>query len=287
MKRFLIIPNTIKIESKELTMKIISWLVNHGYIPMITHEIGVKFNLSEYVCNKDDAFACTDCVIVLGGDGTILSTAREIGQYQIPLLGVNLGHLGFLAEIDPKDVYETLNDIVSNHYIIDDRMMLQTKIIEKNSFRDIGLALNDIVVSRSSISRMLGYSIYVNNDLVNHYYADGVIISTPTGSTAYNLSAGGPILSPNDEMMVITPICPHSLTSRSIVISSNDQVRINFECDRSACKGDLQITVDGQNVIQIDSESEIVIQKASVYTHLIKTGNKDFFKLLRKKLGNG
>lgn len=286
MNKFFIVPNLIKKESQELTKIIVTWLSEHHFEGYVTEESGLLYGLENFICTTEKALQNADCVIVLGGDGTILRTAREIGMYQLPLLGVNLGNLGFLAEVDAKDIVKTLKALVDEDFIIEDRMMLQTQIFEKGQSRNIGLALNDIVATRSSISRMVGYSVYVNNDLVNHYYADGIIISTPTGSTAYNLSAGGPILAPSNEMIVITPICPHSLTARSIVISSKDQVRITFENNRTSWDEDLQVTIDGQQVVSISNESEILIGKSSVYTHLIKMNSIDFYSLLRKKLGN-
>lgn len=286
MNKFFVVPNLFKKESQELTGKIVAWLSEHQFEVFITQESGLQYGLEAIGCTKEEALQKADCVIVLGGDGTILSTAREIGFHQIPLLGVNLGNLGFLAEVDAKDIVQTLDALVHDHFFIEDRMMLQTRILEKGQITNIGLALNDIVATRSSISRMVGYSIYVNNDLVNHYYADGIIISTPTGSTAYNLSAGGPILAPSNEMIVITPICPHSLTARSIVISSKDQVRITFENNRTSWDEDLQVTIDGQQVVSILNESEILIEKSPVYTHLIKMNHIDFYSLLRKKLGS-
>ncbi|MBC7959260.1 MAG: NAD(+)/NADH kinase, partial [Vallitaleaceae bacterium] len=283
---FFVIPNTGKQESRELTEKIVAWLSKYQYEVFVTEEIGQLYQLEQYARSKEEAYNRADCAIVLGGDGTILSTAREVGLFQCPLLGVNIGNLGFLAEVGAKDILLTLADLVNGKFTIEDRMMLQTKIVENGQTNNIGLALNDIVATRASISRMVGYSVYVNNDLVNHYYADGIIVSTPTGSTAYNLSAGGPILAPSNEMIVITPICPHSLTARSIVISSNDQVKISFEFNRASWDKDLQVTIDGQQVVNINNESEVIIEKSPISTHLIKMGHDDFYSLLRKKLGN-
>lgn len=286
MKKFFVIPNIIKEESQELTKIIVNWLSGHGLEVYVTTEIGHLYGLDAYSCPKEEALKKAECAIVLGGDGTILRTAREIGHYQLPLLGVNLGNLGFLAEVEAKDIIKTLEELVQHRFTLEDRMMLQTKITHQGIEKNVGLVLNDIVATRASISRMVGYSVYVNDDLVNHYRADGIIISTPTGSTAYNLSAGGPILGPCNEMMVITPICPHSLTARSIVISSADQVRITFENNRASWDEDLQVTIDGQHVIPINNESEIVIEKSPIYTHLVKMNSINFYSLLRKKLGN-
>ncbi|PKM95872.1 MAG: NAD(+) kinase [Firmicutes bacterium HGW-Firmicutes-1] len=286
MNKFLLMPNILKSSSQELTKDIVTWLTNHQYEVYITEDVGDLYDLQRYSCNQEEAILKADCAIVLGGDGTILHAARDLAAYDLPILGVNLGHLGFLAEVDETDIYSTLDDLCSGRYSIEDRMMLQTTIIDDNNqVNNIGLALNDVVVSRAS-SRMGGYSVFVNDELVNHYFADGIIVSTPTGSTAYNLSAGGPILVPSKEMIVITPICPHSLTARSIVISSDDQVRINFKQNRRPHDKDLQVTIDGQQVIGITNDTELVIEQSKVYTHLVKLNSVNFYSLLRKKLGS-
>lgn len=286
MNNFFLMPNLLKNASCQLTKDIVEWFTKHEYKVFITEEVGNLYELQQYICNKHEALLKADCAIILGGDGTILHGARDLAEYNLPILGVNLGHLGFLAEVDESDIYSTLEDLCAGRYLIEDRMMLQITTIEHDQVKSIGLALNDVVVSRASISRMGGYSVFVNDELVNHYFADGIIVSTPTGSTAYNLSAGGPILAPTNEMIVITPICPHSLTARSIVISSKDQVRINFQNNRISHEKDLQITIDGQQVNSITNETEIVIEQSNVYTHLVKLNSINFYSLLRKKLGS-
>lgn len=286
MNKFFVIPNTLKSESHSLTREIVEWLSKHNYEVYVTEEVGNLYGLEAFIANKHDALIQSECAIVLGGDGTILSVAREVAHYELPILGVNLGRLGFLAEVDSKDVIMTLEEICSGRYFTECRMMLQTKISENGITTNLGLALNDVVATRGAISRMVGYSVYVNDELVNNFYADGIIVSTPTGSTAYNLSAGGPILGPCNEMMVITPISPHSLTARSLVISSEDQVRINFGHNIKSIDKDLQLTIDGQHVVPITNESEILIEQSTVFTRLIKLNSIDFYTLLRKKLGN-
>lgn len=285
MNKFFVIPNVYKPESFQLTCDIVKWLSEHHLDVYVTEDVGILYGLESYVVNKETALTQAECAIVLGGDGTILSVARETAPYDLPILGVNLGRLGFLAEVDSKDIIKTLKNVREKHYYTENRMMLQAKIIQDGTVEELGLALNDIV-ARGSISRMVGYSVYVNDDLVNTFYADGIIVSTPTGSTAYNLSAGGPILGPSSEMMVITPICPHSLSARSIVISSKDMIRINFSHNIKSMDKDLQVTIDGQQVVPITNETEIIIEQSKAYTRLIKLNSIDFYTLLRKKLGN-
>lgn len=285
MNKFLIMPNILKEKSYSITKEIVNWLVNQNHEVYLTEKVGELYGLNSFIYNKSKAMQNADCAIVLGGDGTILHAARELAPYNLPILGVNLGHLGFLAEVDAKNIQDTLENLCLNRYFIEDRMMLDTSIIEKGQVNKLGLALNDIVVSRASITRMIGYSVYVNDELVNHFFADGIIVSTPTGSTAYNLSAGGPILAPHNEMIVITPICSHSLNDRSIVISAEDKITIKFELKRDS--KDLQLTIDGQKVVSISNETEIFINKSAISTHLIKLNNINFYALLRKKLARG
>ena len=285
MHKFFIRPNILKKESYELTKNISAWLQKHGKEGMVSEKIGTQYKMDSLAKKDSTIFEEADCAIVLGGDGSIISAARELAAYHMPILGVNLGHLGFLADVDKKDIIETLEKICDNHYFIEDRIMLQSTIVEGDLESPMKLALNDIVLARSSISRMVDYSIFVNDALVNHYSADGVIISTPTGSTAYNLSAGGPILAPQNEMMIITPICPHSLTARSLIISSKDKVSITFGHRNRPNEKDLHLTIDGQVVVPVNQESKIVIERSNVNTHLVKLEGIDFYTILRKKLG--
>lgn len=285
MRSFFILPNILKDTKLELTYKIIKWLVSKDFEVYVDDAIGGESSLEQYKCNKNDALKKVDCAIVLGGDGTIINAARDFAEYDVPILGVNLGNLGFLAEVEAKDAITTLEKINEGKFFIENRMMLHTKLISPNLTKDVGLALNDIVASRNSISRMVGYSIYVNGDLVNNYFADGIIVSTPTGSTAYNLSAGGPILAPNNEMIVITPICPHTLTARSIVLSGEDEVEITFKHNRKSWNDNLMITIDGQEAIDITNNTTLYISKSAIKTKLVKIEDNDFYYLLRKKLG--
>jgi NAD+ kinase len=285
MNNYYVVPNIIKDENLKLTKKIIEWLRSKEYNVYVTKKVGNKYDLEQFAHEKDKIFSVADCAIVLGGDGTILYTARELAKYKLPILGVNLGNFGFLAEVEEKEALETLEKIGNGEYNVESRMMLETSVNKGDRVTECGLALNDIVITRTSISRMVGYSIYVNGDLVNNYAADGVIISTPTGSTAYNLSAGGPLIAPNNEILVITPICPHTLSARSIVLSGKDEVSITFEHNRTSWDHDLMITIDGQKGMKINNNTCITIRKSKYETRLVKLKDKDFYSLLRKKLG--
>lgn len=280
MKSFFIVPNTRKTQCKEVLQLLLSWFENHGLTAYVeASELTYKY-FNEHVLEDPEKICHMKCIIVLGGDGTIIHTARRFYHCNIPLLGINIGNLGFLAELEAGELETALHDLVNKKYSIEKRMMLETFV----NGESIGLALNDIVISRTSISRMLGYTFYVNEDLVNHYNADGVIISTPTGSTAYNLSAGGPLIAPYNDAMVVTPICPHSLTARSLVLAPNDLVTFTLENNRDSWEDGLTLTIDGQENISIDRDTKIQIHRSDHYTKLIKTEGNDFYSILRQKL---
>lgn len=271
MKKILLIPNLTKDTKKETTQYIIHWFESRG-VEVLLPEVGIEERiLSESVSHA----------FVLGGDGTIISTSRKYAHLDVPILGINMGNLGFLAEIELSELDVALEQFMNDEFVIEERMMIKGMLKDGCCF---GKALNDIVITRQSISRMISFDVYVNDVFVNHYRADGIIISTPTGSTAYNLSAGGPIISPNNEVIILTPICPHSLTARSIVLAGSDSVRISFDNQRNQQVDDLLITIDGQEVIGINKEDEVILSKSETKVRLMRLNQNDFFKILRRKL---
>ncbi|HWT75317.1 MAG TPA: NAD(+)/NADH kinase, partial [Mobilitalea sp.] len=232
-----------------------------------------------------------DCAIVLGGDGTIIQTANDLMTYDIPILGVNLGTLGFLAEIEEHNVQEALDRLFQDDYRIENRIMIEGETIYNTKVQDgeennIGYALNDVVITRKGFSRIISLGIFVNDELVDNFLGDGVIISTPTGSTAYNLSAGGPIIIPKANVMVITPICPHSLSPRSIVVSAEDTIKIIVGKSKKTQEAEAIATFDGKKVIDLGSNDAVLIKKAKYCTKLIKLNRTGIYEILRSKLGN-
>lgn len=288
MKQVYMIVNTLK--DKELTFayQVIDWLQKQEVEVFLDTRIHDKYQISDDYVKNEHELDTIDFAIILGGDGTIIHSARRLAQHGLPILGINLGSLGFLAEIEQGEWKESLSLVLEGKYEVQNRMMLEARTINNadGTSSNRSFALNDVVISRMALSRMVGFSLFVNDEFVNYYSADGVIISTPTGSTAYNLSAGGPILAPNGENMVITPICPHSLSARSIVLSSEDVIRITFEHNRRLWENDLMLTVDGQEGLQLTSDSEIIIRKSDLKTRLLKLEGHNFYKVLRHKLGN-
>ncbi|NTW72655.1 MAG: NAD(+)/NADH kinase [Eubacteriaceae bacterium] len=244
-----------------------------------TKAIDNKIHNPKLVIDEDFMFHHSDCIIVLGGDGTIIEAVRKIGCLEIPFFGINYGKLGFLAEVEEKDIDQSINKLLQGDYTIEERMMLDLSISDGKT-TDRYTALNDIVVSRGSNARITDIKVYGNDKLIEEYRADGLIISTPTGSTAYSLSAGGPIIEPtNGSLLLITPICPHSLHSRSIVLDAKKTIRVETESKEK----DIVVAVDGQRFINIKNK-EICIEKSSIKARLIKFQTDNFFDILRKKL---
>jgi len=228
----------------------------------------------------DTTQACgADAVVVLGGDGTLLRAARHQSLLGIPLLGVNLGHLGFLTEIELTDLYPSLEKLLSGNYSLEERMMLKVTVFRKGFPDFTTCSLNDTVISRGNISRIIKLDISVSGESLSSYQADGLIISTPTGSTAYSLSAGGPIVSPSVQAMVITPICPHTLSARATVIDPSESVEVCF-----AGGIDCLVTFDGQEIIELKPGDGIKVERAAVITRLIKLSGRSFPGLLQAKL---
>ena len=229
------------------------------------------FNLE----NFDDK---VDFVVSIGGDGTLLKTARHYSDYSIPVFGINIGHLGFLSQVQSGQAQDAVSKIEKSQFRVEERLMLQGSVGEKTLY-----ALNDIVIKGCTFSRTSRFNIYINDKFVCEYLADGVIISTPTGSTAYNLSAGGPILYPTLEAITLVPICPHTMTARPLVIPSGEKISV-VPCD-SELK--LHVNADGQEVI--DCYEKIDIKKTDKKAHLMLLTNQDneFYSILRQKLNWG
>lgn len=224
--------------------------------------------------NKD-----LDMVVSFGGDGTILRTAREVCSYNIPILGVNIGNLGFLTEVECSEFKLAAKTIYEGNYTIEDRMMVDCKINGRANNSEF-IALNDIVLSKGTLSRMVGYSIYIDNKFYTTFTADGVIISTPTGSTAYSLSAGGPLIYPNLNLISITPICPHSIGVRTLVLDGNSKVVVSVSKNNDS----VFLTIDGQKSVEVNEDDNIAISSSEVKCKLIKLGNYNYFNILRKKI---
>lgn len=285
MKNFFLIVNKDKDKDMHTAMRLQKLIVERGgkcYITSINRHQDKKKHSYIYT-NPDDVPENTDAILVLGGDGTMILAARDLVKLDIPILGINLGHLGFLAEVDEQDMEETLEKLFLEEYHVESRMMLEGNILGTG---EKIVALNDIVVGRSGSMRVIDYNIYVDDILLNKYRADGIIVSTPTGSTAYNMSAGGPIVEPGSDIIVLTPICPHTLNTRSIVLSPDSKIEIEICEDRHADNDSdgKMAYFDGNTSLSLRTGDRLCVRKSNQDTKIIKLRNRSFVKILQKKM---
>ncbi len=279
MKSFYIISNEQKDPGAKAAASIASYLAERGKdCSICAQRVGKK---------RADAGQIPDhaeCALVLGGDGTLLRAARDLVKTRIPLLGVNMGTLGYLAEVDIRHIAEALDQLIRDDYTLEERMMLEgsAKLKDAAEVRDI--ALNDIVITRNGRVRVLDFNIYVDGVFLSSYSADGIIVSTPTGSTGYNLSAGGPIVEPQASMILLTPIAPHTLNSRTIVLPDDAAISIEVLEDRGADRSGAEAAFDGDTSVLLNAGDRIEICKAGRKTRLIKLKNTGFLEILREKM---
>jgi len=221
-----------------------------------------------------------DLILVLGGDGTMIATARMVGDHDIPVLGVNYGGLGYLAEFRIEELFTGLEAILSGNYRLDKRVMLTVELHRGNELITKNRVLNDVVINKSALARIIEIEVYLNQQFVNSFRADGLIVSTPTGSTAYNLSAGGPVIFPSMNAVVITPICPFTLSNRPIVVPDDATIELILKTDQE----DVSLTLDGQVGFPLNVGDKVVIHKSRTTFNLIQPTNRNYFDVLRDKL---
>ncbi len=281
MKHIGIIPNLLKDKDLEITKVVTKWLVQEGFEVYAAEHITRQVQAIPFALNEEEIYKTCDIIIAIGGDGTILSVAEKACSTNVPVVGVNLGRLGFLADIEPSDIVPSLKKLLENDYEIEERMMLKAKIIAPNGQEHVFHALNDVNITRGSFSHIAEFEILVNGEFCDVYPADGIIVATPTGSTAYNLSAGGPIVVPHAKTYIITPICPHTIYSRSIIIAKEDSVQIKI------CQHDnmnIELNIDGKMKMYLTPDHFIHIEKSPYVTRLVKLSELKFFEILRKKI---
>ncbi|MDD4504392.1 MAG: NAD(+)/NADH kinase [Clostridiaceae bacterium] len=275
-----IIPNLSKDKDLNVTRSILYWFENKDIELLLESDIAEKLNYMNNGYSRDELFSSSDVIIVLGGDGTILNIARQSSHYDVPLFGINLGHLGFLAEAEISDMYTSLEKIVEGDYFIEKRMMLEVSVEESKDEMNKLLALNDVSIAKGASSRMIRFSVFINDSLFELYSADGIVVSSPTGSTAYSLSAGGPIVSPELKVIIIALICPHTLHNRPIVISDKDEVRIEI-CEENS---EVMLSVDGQDSYKLSPGRVVKVRSSNCVTNLVKLKQRSFFDVLRRKI---
>jgi len=255
-------PNTSKPQAMAVANELVAFVETMG--------------LECFVAHSAKQLAIADFVVVLGGDGTMLSAARETAMHGTPLLGINMGKLGYLTDVEVDGAKDAILAVINGKYTTEKRMMLQA-VIDENDTQLI--ALNDVYITHN---RLLGFEIWVNDEYIDSLNADGIIVCTPTGSTAYNLSAGGPILKPDAEIIAVTPICPHALHARPLVLSSKDEIVIKISCDSGQPLHNI-VSADGETHETHNCE-KITIKRSQYSATIIKTGERSFFDVLRKKL---
>jgi len=221
-----------------------------------------------------------DLMLVLGGDGTMIATARLIGDQEVPVLGINYGGLGYLAEFRIEELYTALESILSGNYRLDRRVMLAVELRRGNDPPKTSRVLNDVVINKSALARIIEIETYFDRYFVNSFRSDGLIVSTPTGSTAYNLSAGGPVIFPSMNAVVITPICPFTLSNRPIVVPDNAEIELLLKTDNE----EVALTLDGQVGFPMEVEDRVVIRKSRTTFNIIQPSNRNYFDVLRDKL---
>lgn len=280
MKHFYLIVNREKRSAEHAATLISDYLMGRGCICLRDDKIA-QGNENYRYTDKRNVPPETECVIVLGGDGTVIQASRDLYGLGLPLFGVNTGHLGYLTQVSREaEIIPALEELIHDHYYLETRMMLCGKICPTASHGRQDLALNEIVIRRMGMSTM-HFSVYVNDQLFNDYAADGLIVATPTGSTAYNLSAGGPIAAPEADLMILTPICPHTLNSRSIVLpaESNISVRIG-----GRGQGKTAVCFDGEVLAELKPGDRVDIERSQSRTALIQLKQRPFLENIRIKM---
>jgi len=233
------------------------------------------------IVDRDTLGKKCDLAILVGGDGTFLSAARSLSDYDIPILGINLGRLGFLVDISPDEMLEHLEQIIDGRFIEEQRILLKAQVIRNGHLINQAEALNDVVVHIRDVARMIEFETFINGQFVNHQRSDGLVVSTPTGSTAYALSGGGPLLHANLDAIVLVPICPHTLTNRPLVVNADSNVEIVIGEGRQSTA---QVTFDGQTAFDVKPGDKMCIQRKEKTVRLIHPENYDYYEILRAKL---
>lgn len=274
MKYFCIYTNSHKDKNFEMTDRLRAFLT----------EKGIRCDVRIMGEEGKGQSGAADCVLVLGGDGTMLKAAREFGgRERVPLLGVNLGNLGYLTEVEPEGAEAALTQLLRGDYELESRMMISGTVYKENGGRREEWALNDIVISKSGSQQVLRFHLYVNRRLLNKYLADGIIVTTPTGSTGYNLSAGGPVVEPSARLIVVTPVCPHTMNQRSIVLSPQDEIVIEIPAGTEGQIQTAAVNFDGCSV-ELKTGDAVRIVQSDRTTDFIKLGRAGFLEVLHKKM---
>ncbi|OPY87152.1 MAG: putative inorganic polyphosphate/ATP-NAD kinase [Smithella sp. PtaU1.Bin162] len=277
-----IVANAEKEKIAEYAKSLKEWLEERGIEVFVEAEIAAKIGIRGGLAWNGLARE-VQLVAVLGGDGTMLRTARNVAKYNVSIVGINMGSFGYLTEVNLNEMHSALELILKGNFLTEKRMMLDVSITRGKEITATGTVLNDIVINRGNLSRIVEMETTINNKYLTTYKADGLIISTPTGSTAYSLSAGGPIVYPEKDLIIINPICPHTLTNRPIIFPEDSDLHVRVW---SKGKG-ATVTLDGQESYQVRSGDGIAIKKSKHITKLVLSPHRSYWEILRSKLGWG
>ena len=283
MDEFLIVSNSHKDKNFIFAKKVAEYIKSKGKKGTISKSDFSGSTESFKYTNPMNVSRTTECVIAIGGDGTLIQAAKDMMNFNVVFIGINLGKLGFLAEINKNNFAETIDRLISNDYLTEERMMLKGDVLRDDKVIAKNVALNDIALHRGAEFGMISFKIYVNGRYLSLYNADGVIFSTPTGSTAYNLSAGGPIVEPDAKLILLTPICAHTMNSHSIVLAENDEIVVEICGERSS---NTILNFDGDNIARVKKGDKIVIRKYELCTKIAKLNKSSFIEILKEKMGN-
>ena len=286
MDKFFIIANRQKDKELKTARKVEAYLNSKGKSCILREETSEQKARSNHYTDVEKIPKDVECIIVIGGDGTLLQAARDVVNRQIPLLGINMGTLGYLAEIDRSSIDGALNHLMLDEYTIEKRMMLNGKVYHKEELIAEDVALNDIVIGRDGPLHVTRFHNYVNGEFLNSYTADGIIIATATGSTGYSLSAGGPIVSPETNILIMTPVAPHTLNTRSVIFPAEDEITVEIGEGSQGCEAKAVVSFDGDTNVPMRTADRVAIRRSVRDTQIIKISNISFLEVLRRKMKN-
>jgi NAD+ kinase len=280
IKRIGITSKPKKPEVRDIVTPLVHWLHDRSIEVLVDKETGSTLDSPEKCVTRNEMPSRVDLIIVLGGDGTLLATARALNGKPVPLLAVNLGGLGFLTVITRDELHSTLDRVLGGDFRTERRVQIEAEVMRAGEVISSFLALNDVVLNKGAIARVLDFDVRVDGQFISSYKADGLIVSTPTGSTAYSLAAGGPVIAPSVEAFIVTPICAHTLSNRPIVLRDSAQIEVKVKSYGES----VYLTVDGQVGIAVRSEDAVHMKRASSVVELIQSPQKNYFEILRQKL---
>ena len=266
-------------EALALSGRVLEWIGNQGFTCLIEDHIADFAGRT----HTENVWDNSDLLVVIGGDGTLLRAIRMSAHLKIPVLGVHMGYLGFLTEVTGDEVYHALESVIKGDYIQDERIMFNATIVRDGNTISSQHVLNDIVINKSALARIIDIEVWTNSTFITCYRADGLIVSTPTGSTAYNLATGGPIVHPQVDAIILTPICPHVLSNRSIVLPDFQEVLIIVNSGKTS--DDIYLTLDGQRGFPLKAGDKLVVKRGEHKAIMLRFPYRDYFEILRTKLG--